>query len=1190
MNGLYTKRIIRLILIIILALAFIIASSLLILTHSRYVTEMGGTGSSIGGQGNDLGNEIMTPFNVGSPLDLFNAISSGYNYVQLSSDLKAPIIMTGDSLDLQANLTLDLNGNEIQRSSRAGLVTVSGETALTIIDTKGGGGLYNPTGNVLAIDGGDLNVFGGKFESGPRAKEYYTNLKTTDGALYSSIPVGAVTPLKAGTPSTMPQLPVRKDASGNMIGGNVYFDQSIGTGGYSIDSDTYCYVAVNEEQLGEVTALDVSEAAFVYSYTYDSQEVTVIGFHDVVETAENTIGSLEGRALYNNFAAVQMQSGKLNVNVNVEGSARASEDGSFYSYFGTQHSACVYMVGGEMDVSTSGTFSTVDPGQLPVGTLAKNSEGSCIISERLRDTASGGVLNIQKLGSAFTYNGSVIAMRGGTLSVKGANFIKKATLSHTDDPRPLDDLSIDKSAMDAAIFMRGGRVSVVDSNFTVEKDLRADSVGKTTYGILARGTNSQETIQTDLTCTDTNFVIHGSDSYGIYATRGDIEIIRGDITITSGTNSFGVYAVNMGTAAQSEGEIGDAVDLNLDSVQINIAKSGYVAGTRDLEFKTYVGEDPEGMGNIIITNPDGTTQTYRGRATSVGVYLNSILDEHNGTKPGGKVTASNVVINSQGMGVAVNGGSLTFKGGATINAYNATAIGVNAGTLNLENSGASYNVNCELNRKSNGVSTSQQFDFSGKESSCSVDSTTVAKNAAENQYAIYVPWQRERNSETGVYTYTGIYENNNAIRVQGGELNCYGNLNLNFRGLYNDYDLYNTAASGDTVYFDNFVIKSFAVACFGGNININRCNIVSAVGGGVKVQGGNIMLGDENNTSADANELIKIETRGRAHLNELIYVAQNLNTATYNGWRFYPNLSGGAAIVSRSGNITVNYGTFNAEFGNAVTATGDVEIAQDTNQRSTITINGGVFSGNLNHSASASHSVTGSGPASHYGVQVMGSADVNIYGGTFDGRNGGLFIRGQQGQANANVRVYEGSFGNKGSQDGINIFEFANVYLGAYTDAELNAQGYTTDAQRRGLIKTWAKFFPIAINPIFTAPSYNGYPPINYESQVNWNYKYNINVYVYYGTYEIGDKQKTRGIGAVDSNIRNFNFYIYNHKTLVSEQAGTNSDLIRYMADDVIRTNTYADFGVHYGYINNTHHYYGDPEIAGVTQNPKWVT
>ncbi len=1189
MNGLYTKRIIRLILIIIFALTFIIASSLLILTHSRYVTEMGGTGSNIGGQDNDLGNEIMTPFNVGSPLDLFNAISSGYNYVRLSSDLKAPIIMTGDSLDLQANLVLDLNGNEIQRSSRAGLVTVSGETSLTIIDTKGGGGLYNPTGNVLAIDGGDLNVFGGKFESGPRAAEYYTNLKTTDGALYSSIPADTVTPLKSGTPATMPHLPVRTDGSGNMIGGNVYFDQSIGTGGYSIASDTYCYVAVNEEQLGETAALDVGEAAFVYSYIYNSQEVTVIGFKDVVKTAENTIGSIEGRALYNNFAAVQMQSGKLNVNVNADGNARVSEDGSFYSYFGTQHSSCVYMAGGEMDVSTSGTFSTVDPAQLPVGSLAKNSEGSCIISERLRDTASGGVLKVEKLGSAFSYNGSIIAMRGGTLSVKGANFIKKATLSHTDDPRPLDDLSIDKSAMDAAIFMRGGRVIVDDSNFTIEKALKADSLGKTTYGILARGTNSDEVIQTDLTCKDTNFIIHGSDSYGIYATRGNIDIIRGDITITSGTNSFGVYAVNMGTAAQSEGAVGDAVDLNLDAVKINIAKSGYVAGTRDLEFKTYVGEDPEGMGNITITNPDGTTQTYKGRATSVGVYLNSISDDKNGTKPGGKVTANNVVINSQGMGVAVNGGTLTFKGGATINAYNATAIGVNAGTLNLEDGGASYDVNCELNRKSNGVSSSQQFDFSGKESSCGVD-RAAAKTAAEHQYAIYVPWQRERNSETGVYTYTGVYDNNNAISVQGGELNCYGKLNLNFRGLYNDYDLYDTSASGDTVYFDNFVIKSFAVACFGGNININRCNVVSAVGGGVKVQGGNIVLGDGNNTSADVNGRIKIETRGRAHLDELVYVAQNLTTAAYSGWRFYPNLSGGAAIVSRSGNITVNYGTFNAEFGNAVTATGDVGIAKETNQRSTITINGGVFSGNLNHSSSVSHSVTGSGPASHYGVQVMGAADVNIYGGTFDGRNGGLFVRGQSGQANANIRIYEGSFGNQGSQDGINIFEFANVYLGAYTEAELNAKGYTTDSQRRGLIKTWAKFFPIAINPLVAAPSYNGYPATSYESQVNWNYDYNINVYVYYGTYEIGDKQKTRGIGAVDSNIRNFNFYVYNHKTLVSEQAGTNGDLIRYMAYDDIRTNSYQDFGVRYGYTNNTHHYYGDTEIAGVIQNPKWVT
>ncbi len=42
MDGNYNKRIIRLVLIIILALTLIIASVLLMVTQSKYVTEMGG--------------------------------------------------------------------------------------------------------------------------------------------------------------------------------------------------------------------------------------------------------------------------------------------------------------------------------------------------------------------------------------------------------------------------------------------------------------------------------------------------------------------------------------------------------------------------------------------------------------------------------------------------------------------------------------------------------------------------------------------------------------------------------------------------------------------------------------------------------------------------------------------------------------------------------------------------------------------------------------------------------------------------------------------------------------------------------------------------------------------------------------------------------------------------------------------
>ena len=86
MDGNYNKRIIRLVLIIILALTLIIASVLLMVTQSKYVTEMGG-GGIIGGNDNYLDNNVSTPFEVGSQMELFNAISSGYDYVRLKPNI-----------------------------------------------------------------------------------------------------------------------------------------------------------------------------------------------------------------------------------------------------------------------------------------------------------------------------------------------------------------------------------------------------------------------------------------------------------------------------------------------------------------------------------------------------------------------------------------------------------------------------------------------------------------------------------------------------------------------------------------------------------------------------------------------------------------------------------------------------------------------------------------------------------------------------------------------------------------------------------------------------------------------------------------------------------------------------------------------------------------------------------------------
>ena len=156
---------------ILLAIALMLLSSAFALTHAKYVTE-------IGDSDNTLDYETQTPFNVGSQQELYNAIKSGYGYVKLSEDLKGPIIMTGDALDLKNDLTIDLNGNEIERNNRSSLLNVPAGKTFTVIDTKGGGGLYNPIGSVLTVSGGDLNVYGGMFESGPRPTEYYTTLKT----------------------------------------------------------------------------------------------------------------------------------------------------------------------------------------------------------------------------------------------------------------------------------------------------------------------------------------------------------------------------------------------------------------------------------------------------------------------------------------------------------------------------------------------------------------------------------------------------------------------------------------------------------------------------------------------------------------------------------------------------------------------------------------------------------------------------------------------------------------------------------------------------------------------------------------------------------------------------------------------------------------------------------------------------
>ncbi len=1187
---------------ICLAMALFIVSLTLTITGARYVTEIGG------GNG-DLPYETQTPFDVSSQTELFNAINSGYGYVKLSDKLTGPIIMTGDELDLKRDLTIDLNGKEIQRSSRKSLLSIPTDTTLTIIDTAGGGGLYNPVGSVLTVGGGSLNVFGGMFESGPRPEEYYTTLNTASENYQFHNAEVMIEQYKQDTTQigkamAMPILPVRDENSIAAHSGNLYFDVEIG----GIKRDTYCYVVVSGETSDDFATFNKDEADYAYSYFineygnyigYDennldftvgdggsSEEGEEEAEGEIVEGGEAVEGEEEAEpaaararaagansyrhvmvfgyyddiAMSNrkadddteNYAAVVMKSGSLNINVigsekSVRGARTVRKAGSFYSYFGTWHTSCIYITGGEMNVSTSGEIATVDPADLPEVMPADTRDNSAKFSENACIFSRGGTLNITKLHSATAYNGSVISVSDGIVTLNDANITKHATISHADSPFDIAEVlpsgasngvatefPADRQYRDAAIFLNGGQLHLNGStnadgsktvNVTVNKDIAAGldkygadkinmtnasgtgntalyrEVPMTTFAVLSRGRNGGTTAS-GLVCTDVAIRMQGSHSYGVFGTRGEIELTDGSITLDDDGYCYGVYAVN------KTSDISRAVNIELHNTDIKIG-----------ELQTYIGNKPvssawvdnssewkNAYGQNVAATADGAM-----RAASIGVYLDSSQFR------GGAVLMDNSKIYSQEMGVAVNGGNLTFRNGGAISAYNASAVYLNGGNILFENGDGrlgvdnadNYAIDCKLNRMGD----------------------VNASDARTHSYGMYVPWQATDSS-------IERYENENGIRVVGGVLKADGKLTVAFHGLYNDEDYTSSTTTDAYANYSKLVVRSFAIACIQTgasieqenldyNIDIKYADITSAVGGGVKVQGGNIRLGNENSVKKD----ISVKTTGSVCGTNLYNVSNLMGGSNYDAWKFYANLSGGYAVVARGGSIDIYNGTYTAAYCDGVAATSDDGNTVDT----VVNIYDGDFRGNMKFSGNALGHPNG-GPESHYGVKVMGKANVNIYGGTYDGRNGGAMVRGKSVTEKAVVKIYQGTFGelletNKSDgQDGFNVYEFSTVYFGARSESELAGLSYT---QRKDLIKVYANYFPISVNELFFADSTN----IS-----------DIRVYVYYGKYFARDTANTRGIGSVGGKVYDTLFYIYGLGTNVYSQNRTYTNTrVRYL-------------------------------------------
>lgn len=650
------------------ALALLFTAAGLAFTHARYVTEIGGVGT-FGEQNNDLPFEVQTPISVKSQKDLVNAIESGYGYVEIGGSgddtISGSIIMTGDTLDLKRDLTIDLKGNEIQRNNAASLLSITPGTTLTIIDTVGGGGLYNPIGTVLNVMGGDVKAYGGRFESGPRPVEYYSKLyyttetgDATAGKTQIALKTQNVVVNGQTQSVSVPQFPIRSATNGAgkpTKYGNVYLDKQVGI----LPADTYCYMIISGTTDDDVTSLDVSGADFSYTYKSDydgnTYDVMICAYANDVALSAPASGTAP------HYAAVNMSSGTLDVNVTVDGN-NATEDGSFHSYFGTEETACVYMTGGVMNVSTNGVFSTVDPKDLPEGVPAKQSLGSCIICAGtvMPDSGkavSGGTLNITKLVSATAYNGSVISMSGGELTLGESHIYKNATLSRTNSYKFKDDLRSSEESIstypvgepftDAAIFVNGGTVNITKSstvkvtksgallesnNVTdMEKEDGSTDICRTTFGMLVRGTPA---LKSEVNAADLNFELDGAYSYGLFATRGSVTMHGGRFKVNSENNSYGIYAVNKSDLYP--------VTLDLRGTHIDVGRASGMDG--EPEFQTY--NDLSDLSNNKIsgiTDITDSEKTYKAKNAAIGVYLNSNVTA------GGSIYISDVSLKSSAM-------------------------------------------------------------------------------------------------------------------------------------------------------------------------------------------------------------------------------------------------------------------------------------------------------------------------------------------------------------------------------------------------------------------------------------------------------------------------------------------------------------------------------------------------------------
>lgn len=950
------------------------------LTQGRYSKELT-SGSEYSGS---LEYIVSEQVEINSVDEFFSAIENGYSNIKVSDDVDNPLIITGSVSDVNSDLTIDLNGHELQRNNREPMLNVTEGVRLTIIDTseKQTGSFYNPVGSVLRISGGTLTVAAGLFESGPRdgenlaggssvySSEYAyqddgvwrneagAKINGTASVAYYEKNDGGYAERQENMPVIIPAVtnvgsaPSDGGMPQHSVNGNFYFDADASSIG--ISKDAYLYFTVSDDSVSNsLIAADNGSADFYYTYTLyrsfngsgvvysaaessgaEEIEVTVYGYNGVMSAAQRAA----------TYAAIQMNSGNLYV-----------RGGDYVSYFGNDSTYCVYATGGYMAVENG------------VGSFQAHGAGKCV-SISYGSVSEGEYLRVAS-GDFYSQMGDTIAVSGGLMRVSGdVSFTKEIVAaefaSSQDNGSAISmtggELYVSSTSSDIGFNLTGNYmngISVSGGTLSVTGSAQ-NKIIFTIAGSSTRGISSETSggAAGSVTVSDAVFNISksGDDSngiYGIYSGGGTITATDCGFTMT-GSYARGIYSAG-GTVS-----CGGSTEINVN-------------GTYSAGILAY-------GGNIIV---DGEyTSTIKGMA-------DNLLSSTAISSEGGDISIAggSANITTDGLGITARSGAsidiltTTF----TLTSKNGTAIYINGGNLTIAE-----------------------------------DTTADIESKITADYGWVTPPDEEGNQAGGnanVNKYNGVY-------IQGGSLTANGTFNVTHTGVENDSSQY-YGSNRATLYRD-YEIRSYAVrveGVEGTTVTIKRSTITNSVGGGLYVSGDDttvVTLGTENGNDTDIN----ISATGTAVYNIGDHNVSTDNRGSYlrfessnsDNWNYKISQTGGNAVEVAGGQLIVHNGNYTARMGNGI-------FVKDGN----VTINSGSFSGKDSYTNIDGNAMSGAGAS--YGFKMFGG-EVTIEDGNFESTGGGAFISGTNANS-ATATIKKGTFTASGTA-GLSVWMYTTVTIG----------------------------------------------------------------------------------------------------------------------------------------------------------------